>query len=171
MKNKGSVPVPQHQQRHEKSLAPRPETPSSSFVQLRDEMDHLLEDFFGRESLSPGNGSQWGQFMPEIDVENTDKEIRVSAELPGLDEKDIQLSITDGVLFIEGEKRREQTQEKGNFYHTERSYGSFYRSIALPAEVEEHKAKASFKNGVLRITLPKAPEAHSKSKKLEITKG
>ncbi len=89
----------------------------------------------------------------------TAKEIRVTAELPGLEEKDLEVSLLEGALTIKGEKRDEHEEEKGDVYHSERHYGMFERTISLPSQVDADKVKASFKKGVLKITLPKTKEA------------
>lgn len=123
--------------------------------ELHREMDRLFGDFFAwPRGLAPlwneGNG-----FLPALEVEETDKEVRVTVELPGLEEKDIQISVHDGVLELKGEKRQESERREGAGYRSERSYGSFQRLLQLPAEVDAAKAQARFKNGVLAIVLPK----------------
>jgi len=118
----------------------------------------LLGDWTGGMNVFNGGG---GSFMPTVDVKETAKEIRVTAELPGLEEKDIQVSLFGSSLSIKGEKREEHEEEKGDVYRCERQYGSFERVIQLPSEVETDQVKASFKKGVLRIALPKTKEAQS----------
>jgi HSP20 family protein len=141
-------------QEEERSLQ-REEHP---FLTLQQEMNRLFDDFFGGRALEPFGalGEGWDAFSPQVDVVETDKEIRVSAELPGLDDKDVEVSLSRDVLTISGEKR----QEKGrDYFRAERSYGSFRRSIPLPAEVNTEKVDAVFKKGVLTVTLPKKAEA------------
>ncbi len=124
---------------------------------FRQEMDRLFESFFGRGSgLMPfWSGDLESAFSPCVDIVESDKEIRVSAELPGIDQKDIELSLDNDVLVIRGEKKNESEHRDRYTYRTERTYGSFSRAVRLPAEVDADKVDASFKNGVLTVTLPK----------------
>jgi HSP20 family protein len=101
-----------------------------------------------------------------VEVSDTGKEIRVTAELPGLEEKDVEVTLDDDVLTIRGEKRSES--EDGPRQFSERFYGQFERRIPLGTEVEEDKAEARFKNGVLTITMPKTERARSKNKRISI---
>lgn len=132
------------------------------FTALQSRMNTLFDDFMDR-GLRRG-----GAFIPSVDVSDRDKEILVTAELPGLDEKDIDVTVDDNALTIRGEKKEENREERDNYYHVERSYGSFHRTIPLPATVDRDKVKASFKKGVLKITLPKSPEAQERTKKIQI---
>jgi HSP20 family protein len=128
------------------------------FYAWQREVDRLFEDFMGsRFGLAPFGGfmERYGAFNPQIDVTENDKEIKVTAELPGLDEKDVEVSLSNGTLTISGEKKAEKEDKAENYYRLERSYGSFQRVIPLSTEVEADKVEAAFKNGVLRITLPK----------------
>jgi HSP20 family protein len=147
--------------KNDNSLAiPRQDT--SPFGQLRREIDRMFDgmlgDWTGRMNLLDRRLGSW---MPQIDVNETAKEIRVTAELPGMEEKDIEVSILDGALTIRGEKREEHEEEKGDVYHAERQYGMFERTIPLASEIEADKIKASFKKGVLKVTLPKTKDARS----------
>ena len=139
------------------ALRPREVDP---FSRLRQDIDQMFGDMLGnwtgRMSLF-NRGDQ--DFMPTIDVRETAKEIRVTAELPGLDEKDLEVSILDNSLRIKGDKREEHEEEKGDVFHCERQYGMFERVIPLPAEVDADKVKAAFKKGVLKVTLPKTKES------------
>ena len=99
----------------------------------------------------------------------TDKEVKVCAEIPGVDAKDIDVTVEDGTLMIKGEKKYEQQEKEKGQYRMERSYGFFERSIRLPTDVDESKAKAEFKKGVLRLTLPKRPGAQPRRKKIPVT--
>ncbi len=126
----------------------------SPFMSLRRDVDRLFDDFF-RTPL-PGLGfGRSAMSWPSLEVQETDKEFRVTAEVPGLDEKDVELLLEDGVLTLRGEKKSE-TEERG---YSERFYGRFERRIALPAGVDEEKAKADFRDGVLTVTLPRNPDA------------
>ncbi|MCW2242519.1 Hsp20/alpha crystallin family protein [Azospirillum canadense] len=136
------------------------------FLSLQRDMNRLFDDVF-RDLVSPVPSVGFGRMgWPHTDVLETDKEYRVTAELPGLEEKDIDLSFQDGVLTLKGEKTLEQDGE-GKRY-SERYYGRFERSIAVGPDVDEDKISASFKNGVLTVVLPKSPEADSKVKRITV---
>jgi HSP20 family protein len=138
------------------------------FERLRDEMDALFDDFFGSFSLEPFNGRRARSFSPSIDVSETDREIRVSAELPGMDEKDIDIYINRDSLTIRGEKKEENEDKGKDYYHVERSYGSFTRTIPLPVEIDSDKAEAHFKKGVLTVKVPRSAKAIESKKKISI---
>ena len=138
------------------------------FTALRREMDRLFESF-GREVGWPMAESRSAAMGPSIDVSETETEIKIDADLPGVDEKDVDVVITDNVLTIKGEKKSEKEEKKKDFHLVERSYGSFSRSLTLPFAVDADKAKATFKNGVLSISLPKPPEIKEKAKKIAIS--
>ena len=106
-----------------------------------------------------------GLGWPQIDIDETDKEVRITAELPGLEEKDVSLEIANGVLFISGEKKSETEDKERRF--SERYYGRFERRISLE-DVDEDKASAAFKNGVLTITLPKSTNAKAHVRRIAI---
>lgn len=144
-----------------------------SFFPLQREMNRIFDDFFrGWDVASSGTGEgRFGFFQPSIDVKQSEKEVVVKAELPGLDEKDIEVELTDDALTIRGEKREEKEEKGKTFYHMERSYGSFNRVIPLPAGVDQKKVQAQFKNGVLSVTLQKTEEAKTKVKKIPIKTG
>ena len=138
------------------------------FTAFRREMDRLFESF-GRDVGWPTAGVS--AMAPSIDVSETESELKIDADLPGVDEKDVDVAITDNVLTIKGEKKAEKEEKKKDFHLVERSYGSFSRSLTLPFAVDPSKAKATFKNGVLSISLPKPPEIAEKSKKIAISAG
>jgi HSP20 family protein len=150
------------------------------FESLRREMDRLYDDLrgwrlpFGRSALDVEpfwrGEISWGK-VPAVDVAETDKEYKISAELPGMDEKDIEVNFAEGVLTIKGEKREEKEEKKKDYYFSERRYGSFSRSLRVPSGVDEGKIEAHVRNGVLTVTLPKTAEAQKKQKKIEIKKG
>ncbi|MCU0595314.1 MAG: Hsp20/alpha crystallin family protein [Desulfobacterota bacterium] len=134
---------------------------------LRNEMERLYDRFF---DLRPFRRfAEEGEWMPSVDVSETAKEIIVKAEIPGVEAKDIDVNLSGEVLTIKGERKREREEQEENFHRIERSYGSFFRSLRLPSEVDGEKIKASYKKGVLRITLPKAKKATAK--KVEISAG
>jgi HSP20 family protein len=126
-------------------------------------IDRLLEQI----SQTGANGVT--NAVPKIDVAETDKTIEISAELPGLEEGDVEISLVDNVLTIRGEKRAEQERDEQNFHVTERIYGAFYRAIELPAGVDPSRVEASMSNGVLRISIPKP--ARSETQKISVQKG
>ena len=148
---------------------------SDPFSALRAEMDSLFDSFVGGLPAFPrmfGTSGDLGfALTPHMDVKETDKEIVVEAELPGIDEKDVSLALQDGVLTIRGEKKHEHDEEKEGYRMTERRYGSFQRSVRLPDTVDEDKVEASFNNGVLKVSLPKLPEAVGKQRTIPIKKG
>jgi len=126
---------------------------------FRRQMDRLFEDFFGDWSLArPGDGFD---FAPRLDVSENEKEVLVKAELPGLGEKDVDVSLTQGVLTISGEKKDEREEKDKSWHLVERSYGRFSRSVNVGA-VDEGKVDAAFKDGVLTVKLPKREEAKPK---------
>ncbi len=132
-------------------------TPFDSF---RREIDSVFDEFF---SLKPSSlfDSDW---LPSIDVDENEKEFTVTAELPGMEEKDINVTLENNILTIAGEKKeeKEEKDENRNRYHAERCYGSFSRSVSLPEEIKQDKIKAKFKNGVLSINIPKDESAEKK---------
>jgi len=151
------------------SLAHRDD--DSPFVSLQREMNRVFDDFFKGFAVSPAlSGGLMGSEVPKVDVSETEKEVHVSADLPGIDEKDVDVSLANGVLTIKGEKKVEKEEKDKNYHRVERSYGSFQRAIPLPCEVDEDKAEASFKQGVLTIKLPKTKEAQH-CKKIAVKSG
>lgn len=137
------------------------------FTLFRKEFDNLFDNFFRSFDLKPFE-SGIGSFNPRIDVVDSEKEICIKAELPGMDEKDIDVSLSRGVLSIRGEKKEEKEDKGKDYYKMERSYGSFSRSIQLPTEVDESNITANFKNGVLNVTLPKTAKAVEETKKISV---
>jgi len=139
------------------------------FTRLQHEMDRLFQEFRG-SGLAPseGFGGEMSAWAPAVNLTENEKEVRVTAELPGMDEKDVDVEISHNVLTIKGEKKEEHKEEEQNVYRMERRYGSFVRQIELPLEVESEKAEASFKNGVLTIHLPKSGEAQKNVRKIEV---
>lgn len=123
---------------------------------LRKEMDRLFERVFEPAWRDMPTLGEWS---PTVDVSEDKDTVTVKAELPGVEQKDIVVSLQDGKLMIKGEKRAEKEEKDKHYHRVERSYGAFYRSIQLPSAVEAGKVAATFKDGVVTITLPKAPEA------------
>ena len=132
------------------------------------EMHNLMDGFFNGFDIKPFGSDE---FMPRVDVRENDKEIKVTAELPGMDENDIDVTLSSDSLTIKGEKK-EETEDKGkDYYRTECRYGSFHRVIPFSAEVDESKVKADFKKGLLKIRLPKTAKAQKSRKKIQIKSG
>ena len=141
---------------------------TSPFFSLQREINRMFDDFFS--DWRPGRwlAESEGQFMPGIDIKETDKEVHVIAELPGMDVGDVDISLSDNILTLRGEKKQEKEEKEGDYYRRECSYGSFHRDIALPSEIERDKVQVEFNKGVLTVRLPKKAEAQRKSKKIEI---
>jgi HSP20 family protein len=137
------------------------------FHALQGNVYRVLSDFFSDLNLEPF-GRRFTGVSPRVDVTESEKEIKVSAELPGLDEKDVDVSVTKKAVTIKGEKKEEKEEKAEGYYRSERTYGSFQRVIPLVCEIDTDKAEASFKKGVLTITLPKTPEAVQETKKIAV---
>lgn len=139
------------------------------FLSLHREVNRLFDDVFrgfGSGLPSLGSVSAFGAGWPSVEISDNEKEIKVAAEVPGLDEKDIEVLLDDGVLTLKGEKRSETEDKERQF--SERIYGRFERRIPLGYEIEEDKIDARFKNGVLTVMLPKTAKAQSQAKRIEI---
>ncbi|MGE4488364.1 MAG: Hsp20/alpha crystallin family protein [Kiritimatiellales bacterium] len=131
---------------------------------LHRSIDDLLSDFFGNSPMD----YQAGAIAPRFEVSETDDAVVIDAELPGMDEKDIELTLQDNVLTIKGEKKKEEETKKKNYYVSERSYGRFQRSLQLGTDIDADKIAASFKKGVLTVTVPKVEPAKSKARTIDI---
>ncbi|MGD9684082.1 MAG: Hsp20/alpha crystallin family protein [Candidatus Obscuribacterales bacterium] len=146
---------------------------SSMFHSLQHEMNRLFDEF--RHGLGMGQAHHPSPlafpFHTRVDVKDTDRELIVTAEVPGVDLDDINLSLTRDGLAIKGEKREEKEEKDRGYYRSERSYGSFYRLIPLPCEVDREKVDASYKDGVLKVKLPKNAEALKSEHKIEVKRG
>ncbi len=146
--------------------------PMDPFSAMRSEMDRVFENFLGRGWPSmPGlmKTSEQGLVVPSMDIRENGSEIVIEAELPGMEEKDIDVSLNNGMLTIKGEKRSEQEKKEDNYHLTERRYGSFQRSFRVPDTVDPDKVEASLEKGVLHVTMAKKPEATSTPKKISVT--
>lgn len=130
--------------------------PWTGMTSLRKDMDRLFDRFF--ETGWP-EAPTLGAWEPTVDITEDKEAVTVKAELPGVEQNDIGVSLQDGVLTIKGEKHAEKEEKDKRYHRVERSYGTFVRSIRMPAAVEAGKVTAKFKDGVVVITLPKAPEA------------
>jgi HSP20 family protein len=129
---------------------------------MQRELNRMFDGFW--DGFNGRNGA-----FPRTDVAETDREVEVSIELPGIDEKDVDVAIANDVLTVRGEKKDYREEKRKGFYLAERSYGAFHRSIPLPPGVDSDKAKAEFKKGILTISLPKTPEAQSRVKKITVS--
>jgi len=147
------------------------------FDNLRREIDRLFEDFDGGLWRSPFGRSffdvqpAWPReswTVPAVDVAETEKSYEISAELPGMDEKNIEVKFADGILTIKGEKQEEKEEKKKDYYLSERSFGSFQRSFQVPEGIDSEKIEANFKNGVLRVKVPKSAKAQEAAKKIAV---
>lgn len=163
-----------------RTQAPAPRAPLPDVWQsFRNEMDRMFDDFTGggwfpsmRRFMEPmagrGLASTFELKVPAVDVGEDDKAYTITAELPGMTEKSIEVSVADGVLVLKGEKHQEKDEKTKNYHICERSYGSFQRSFRLPDGVDQDKIAASFNRGVLTVILPKTAEAQKPSKKIEV---
>lgn len=156
-----------------KGIFPTSSTGKEGYLQpfddLRKEIDRVFSDF--------SSGIQWpawtslgkeGEIVPSIDVHETEKQIRISVELPGVDEKDVDVSVADDMLTISGEKKSEVEKKDGDYYRSERSFGSFSRSMSFPFSISEKSVDAQFRKGVLTVTIKKPAEAKPKTKKIAV---
>jgi HSP20 family protein len=142
-----------------------------SLLDLRSQMNRLFDEFFERPfGLSPffGESTFMEDFAPRMDISETEKDITISAELPGLEPDEINIAIERNTLTISGEKQAEKEDKGKRYYRVERSYGNFHRSIPLPDEVDEDQIDATFKRGVLKVKLPKTKAAQVESKRITI---
>lgn len=151
------------------------------FETLRHEIDRLFESFAGPSGLFPLGRSALSRELPwprlnglaiapSVDIAAKDDQYEITAELPGLDEKDIDVSLANGALTIKGEKKEEKEEKGKDYYLSERRYGSFARSFAVPEGVDIDKIQATFSKGVLSIKLPKTAEARKSEKKIQVKK-
>jgi HSP20 family protein len=137
-------------------------------TQMQEEMSNLFDSFLGASPLTPATRESAAPFSPRVDVVETGKDIRVTAELPGMSQDDISVELNDGGLSISGEKKEEHEDKKEGYYSMERSYGRFSRFVPLPSEIEPDKVKADYKKGILTVTVPKTPEASTKRVKVDV---
>ena len=150
---------------------------------LRSELDRVFNRFFAegwpQVSMSslldldpfrgmPGMERAGALYNAKVDISETDSEYEISAELPGIDEKDVELNVSEGMLTLSAEKREEHEEKKKNYHLTERSFGSVKRSFRVPEGVDVDHIKADFSKGVLKVTLPKTKEAKARQRKIEV---
>jgi HSP20 family protein len=148
------------------------------FESLRREVDRLFEDFDrgfwrlpSRSLLDIEPFWRRGAMAPAVDIIEQEKDYQLTVELPGMEEKDVELKVANDVMTIKGEKKEEKEEKQKDYYLSERHYGAFQRSFALPASTDAEKIEASFKKGVLTVTLPKKPEAITPERNIEVKAG
>lgn len=148
------------------------------FESLRREVDRLFDDFDGGLWRFPSRRlfdaeTMWRRSAtsPAVDIVEREKDFQIAAELPGMEEKDVELKVANGVMTIKGEKKEEKEEKKKDYYLSERRYGAFQRAFSLPEGVDADKIEASFKKGVLTVTLPKKPDAIKPERKIEVKAG
>jgi HSP20 family protein len=139
---------------------------SDIFSSLQREIDNVFKDF-GRGIPAWGPAGN-GAMSLKLNVAETDKAMEVTADIPGVDSKDIEVQLKDGVLTIKGEKKFEKDDKQKDYHVVERSYGMFERAFTVPTDIVADKVEATFDKGVLKITLPKAPESQAKVQKIDV---
>jgi len=142
--------------------------PFKDFLSVHDRINRLFEDVWGEEKEGLPSLLRRRGWAPALDMYETDKEVVVKAELPGLKTKDVDISVDEDRLTIKGERKFEEEVKEENFYRLERRYGSFERVIPLPTGVKKDAIKAAYKNGILEIHLPKAEEVKPKRIKVKV---
>ena len=150
-----------------RDVALRREAEENPIVSFQKAINTLFDDFFRGVDFGPLETGM-AKFNPRVDMAEDDKSITITAELPGLDEKDIEINLSKDILTIKGEKKEEKEEKGKERYYMERSFGSFQRMISIPSEVDTSKVDATFKKGVLNITLPKQAKAKEAQKKIQI---
>ncbi len=141
----------------------------SPFLALHREIEDVFDRFWERFNLPPTGGrSLAGLSSPAVDIAETEKGLEISAELPGLDRDDIEISVTDDSLILRGEKKNEYEDTSDGRYYSERTYGAFYRTIPLPAGFDSEQAEANFRNGVVTVFLPASAEKQKNVRKIDV---
>lgn len=156
-----------------KSTPSVPQRSGDIFGAMRDEMDRVFERFehgWPRWPSLLNRGFTHDVMVPELDVHENGKQLTIEVDLPGVDEKDVTVTLANGMLTIKGEKKSAREEKKENYYMAERSYGSFERALRLPDTIDEGKVEARFDKGVLKVVAQKRPEAVKAEKKIEIKK-
>lgn len=159
--------------KEKETKAVTPWRPFMDLTRWERDMDRIMEGFFDRR-MRPWWPERWSRRevmeleAPAVDLFEDKNEIVIKAELPGMEKENVEVKLTDHMLTIKGEKKKEEEVKEENYYRSERSYGSFIRTLELPADVHADKVKASFKNGVLEVRLPKTEEAKTKEVKVKV---
>ena len=136
-----------------------------------EEMSSRLNRFFGRQGLTAQpseNGDVFADWAPAVDVQETDTEYLIKADLPAVKREDVKISVEDGILAVEGERKQEKEEKNRKFHRIERSYGTFLRTFTVPEEVEPTKLTAEFKEGMLTVRLPKGVKAKTKAIEVKV---
>jgi len=144
----------------------------TGMLSFQREMNRLFDDFFGGFEIAPLHKQEQAHiqaFVPKINASETEKEIKISAELPGMDEKEVFVEMEEGALSIRGEKKEENEEKGKNWHRIEQSYGTFHRVIPIPTNVDSTKVKATFKKGLLNVSIPKIEDKKKAKKQIEIT--
>ena len=136
-------------------------SPYRDMMSVRDEMNRLFNEFFGRGGSEEGTWAS-GAWTPPVDIYETDEALVLKAELPGFSKDDIGIELKENTLVIKGERKREDDMKEGNYHRVERAYGAFQRSFLLPTTVDQERVQASYKDGILELRLPKVPAAQPK---------
>lgn len=142
------------------------------YPSLQNEINRVFDDFFGNDQTSSLLTSAWhdGQLLsPVVDILETENSLKVEAELPGIEEGDIEVTVNENYLILKGEKKESKEEKEENYVRRERYYGAYERTIALPETADTEGVKATFNNGILSIEIPKKEEAVKKSRKVEIS--
>ena len=139
--------------------------PTRNIFSIQDEINRLFEGLTSREPEV--DALREGAWAPDADIAETESEIVVEAEVPGIDQENLKVSVQNNVLTFSGEKKQAKEEKGKNYHRVERTYGSFHRSFPLPADVDTSKTKASYKNGILTIRLPKVEKAKPKEIDIE----
>lgn len=138
--------------------------PMRDLVMVQDRFNRLFNDTFSR--FFEDGESATGTWIPPVDIYETDQNVVLSAELPGLDPKDVEIRVEDGTLYLKGQRKFEKEVKEENCHRIERSYGSFMRTFPVPSSVDAEKAKAEYKDGILTLTMPKREEAKPRTIKI-----
>jgi HSP20 family protein len=159
--------------KEKETKAVTPWRPFTDLGRWERDMDRMMEDFFGRRAKSwwPERWFRREELdmrVPTVDLYEEKDDIVVKAELPGIDKENVEVNLTDHTLTIKGEKKKQEEVKEENYYRSERSYGSFLRTLELPKDVHGDKVKASFKNGILEVRMPKTEEAKAKEIKVNV---
>ena len=160
-------------EKEKETKAVAPWRPLMNLTRWERDMDRMMEEFFGRRTR-PWWPQRWfgneeiELTTPAVDMFEEKDDIVVKAEIPGMSKDNIEVNLTDHTLTIKGEKKKEEEVKKENYYRSERSYGSFVRTLTLPTDVHGDKVKATFKNGILEIRLPKTEAAKAKEVKIKV---
>lgn len=140
--------------------------PMRDMMNVQDEMNRLFDRFFGKELWDEDEQVSQMNWFPVVDIKENKDEFAVFAELPGMKKEDVHITFSDGKLVIEGERKKEHEEKEANYHRVERSYGKFCRTFQLPSGIQANKIAADFKDGILKIKLPKSEEV--KPKEIEV---